>query len=112
MRAFLFAEVSAITLKAVIETQVCFALTPNSVDEFRRKIFCERIEDGLFGERMESVFRNALQFALDADDEGLASLDVEIGGAAPLAPLEQLTKPSVGLNGLHAELSKHGLYQP
>ena len=101
--AFLFAEVGAVTLEAVIKTQVCFALAADCLDQFGRKIFRERIEDGLFGERMESVFWNALQFTLHADDQGLTGLNVKIGGAASLAPLEQLTEPSVGLNRLHAE---------
>ena len=99
----MFAEVGAVTLEAVVETEVCFALAADGLDEFGRKIFSEGFENRFFGERMERVFRNALQLALNANDQGLACLDVEIGSAASLAPLEQLTEPSVGLNGLHAE---------
>ena len=84
----MFAEVCPVTLKAVIETEVDFAVVTDLRAELRREILAQPEENSVFRKWIVGVFGNPLEFTLDADDEGLACLNVKIGHTPSLTPLE------------------------
>jgi hypothetical protein len=98
----LFAEVRAVTLEAVIKTEIHFAIAPNGIAKFGWEVFREPGENGVFAERVVSVLRNTLELTVNANDERLTCLHVQVGRYTPLTPTEQLPEPGMGLNGLHA----------
>jgi hypothetical protein len=66
-----------------------------------RKSFRQPLVNPFLRDRVVSVFRNALEFSVDANHQRLVRLHMKISRAASLTPLEQLTEPGLWLNGLH-----------
>src|ERR1051325_4438619 len=92
LRAFLFAEVRAITIRAVIKTQVVFAPTPDRIDSIGGKILRKRSVKLLLRHRRKFVRVEANEFSIDANGVRPVGLDVKIGSLLRLAPGENLSQ--------------------